>query len=95
MDSIQEQFKKAERTERKVGSAQEFNDKFITATVSLFGTPEGRAYLRMLKYHPEIKYYLSSAKAGKAGTGQGEGCAYYDGVKHPIRIIDQILDNSK
>ena len=65
---------------------------FEKSTALFFGTPEGKAYLRMLKLHPSIRYYGAAALDGK---GQDNGCAFFDGVKHPIRIIDQILDNSK
>ena len=69
-----------------------FNQRdFEKSTANLFGTPEGKAWLGMLKTHPQIRYWGAAALDGK---GQDNGCAFYDGVKHPIRIIDQILDNS-
>jgi hypothetical protein len=69
-----------------------FNQRdFNVATTNLFGTAEGKAWLGMIKDHPQINYWRA---ASLLSSGQDNGCAFYDGVKHPIRIIDQILDNS-
>jgi hypothetical protein len=66
--------------------------EFEKLTQGLFKLPEGRAWLRMAKLHPEIKFYSSACKMGK---GTESGTHFYDGVQHPFRIIDLILETAK
>ena len=67
-------------------------DEFNKSTMSLFGTAEGKEWLRLLKKNPDIRYYHSSLKSGSADA---LGLAFYDGAQMPIRIIEQIMDNQK
>ena len=67
-------------------------EDFEKSTALLFGSPEGKAWLRMAKHHPQIKYWYPSSVSGQ---GQDNGTSYWDGAKTPFRIVDLILDNSK
>jgi len=66
--------------------------EFEKLVMGVFKSPEGKAWLRMAKHHPEIKFYSSACKMGK---GAESGTHFYDGVHHTFRIIDLILETAK
>lgn len=66
--------------------------EFEALTATLFRAPEGKAWLRMAKHHPEIMFYHAASKVGK---GTESGTHFYDGVHHTFRIIDLVLETAK
>lgn len=69
-----------------------YQEELEISTNSLFNNPEGKAWIRLMKRHPDVRYYESNVKASKDST---TGTAYFDGACQFIRIIEQILDNQK
>lgn len=67
-------------------------EKFNNLTKSLLGSSDGRAWIKMFKDHPDIQFWNASTKQGK---GLDNASAFFDGTKHPFRIVDHILDNSE
>ena len=69
-----------------------YSQKLEIATVSLFKNPEGANWLRLIKKHPDVRYYESNVKASKDSP---TGTAYFDGAGQLIKIVEQVLDNQK
>lgn len=69
-----------------------YRSELEVSTSALFGTAEAKHWLKLMKEHPDIRYYQSCVKASADST---TGTAYFDGAAQFIRIIEQIMDNHK
>ena len=74
---------------------RKFNlEKFTSLTENMTSNPDFREWVKQFKLHPDILYFVASSKLGIQFPGLTK---YFDGVKHPFRVIDHFLmtrDNS-
>jgi hypothetical protein len=67
-------------------------NEFEALTATVCKLPEVKEWIKQFKTHPEVRFYSSASKMGK---GEESGTHFYDGVHHPFRIIDLILEEGK